>query len=286
MALGKLVADIILDLHQRDFFKKINSVIDMGDQDVAIVFSEIKKRFERNNIKFDENLWHLSKKFPNRPRVSASIFWKSLGIKTAERIDLVKLERDKNDNNKHIIHDLNLPLQNKDLFGKYDLVTDIGNNEHPFNIVEAYRTMHNLCKNSGYMMIYQAYLNGNGYYRFDDSSIDNVAAANNYSIIHSCFVINHGEKSITIPLDRKYLKLINLNNLDNICMFYLLKKNNSEEFKFPYQGGGKEMTPKEFFTLKTHYESRLPNQIYLPSKVEDINTKVLIRALIKKIFKI
>ena len=35
MALGKEVLDIVLDLYQRDFFKKINSVLDMGDQDAV-----------------------------------------------------------------------------------------------------------------------------------------------------------------------------------------------------------------------------------------------------------
>ena len=281
MALGKNIIEIILDLYKENFFKKINSVLDMGDQDVALKYEEIKKIIEIQNIKFDENLWRLSKNFPSRPRVSTSIFWNTIGIKEAERMDIVKLKRDENDKNNHILHDLNFPYEN--IKKQYDLVTDLGNNEHPFNIVESYKTMHNLCKESGYMLIYQAYINGNGFYRFDDSTIDNIAAVNSYSIIRSSFIVNKKDDCISMPVNRKYLKFLELNNVDNVYFFYLLKKNNSDQFKFPYQGGGKSLPIKEFYTLKTNYPSRQPEQIYLPSKVDDVDIKILIKALIKKI---
>ena len=35
---------------------------------------------------------------------------------------------------------------------KYDLVTDFGNNEHAFNIAEAYKTTHKLCKKDGLIL--------------------------------------------------------------------------------------------------------------------------------------
>ena len=34
MALGAKVLDIMFDLYEKNFFKDINSVIDMGDQDI------------------------------------------------------------------------------------------------------------------------------------------------------------------------------------------------------------------------------------------------------------
>ena len=40
--------------------------------------------------------------------------------------------------------DLNYPIEDQTEFEKYDLVTDLGNNEHPFNTVESYKTMHKL----------------------------------------------------------------------------------------------------------------------------------------------
>ena len=59
MALGKEVLDIVLDLYQREFFKKINSVLDMGDQDVNVKYEEIKKRFNDLNINLKEDLWKM-----------------------------------------------------------------------------------------------------------------------------------------------------------------------------------------------------------------------------------
>jgi hypothetical protein len=285
MALGKEVLDIVLDLYQREFFKKINSVLDMGDQDVNVKYEEIKKRFNDLNINLKEDLWKNSKNFLVRPRVSSSILWNSLGINNADRMDIIKLERDKNDKNGHIIQDLNYPLENKELFGKYDLVTDLGNNEHPFNIVEAYRTMHRLCKTGGYMIVAQAYLNGNGFYQFDHCTIDNIAAVNSYSVIHSCFIINQGDKHISIPLDKDYLKLINLNDVKSISIFHILKKNSLEDFKFPYQGKGSGLKANEYYEIKTSYENRLPSKIYLPSSAEEVNTKLLIKILIKRLLK-
>ena len=285
MALGGKALDLMFDLYERDFFKDIKSVIDMGDQDIFAAYSEIEDRFKNYKIRFNKQAWQNAKNHPKRPRVSSSILWNSFGINDAFRMDIVKLERDKNDTNKHIIQDLNFPLIDKNLNQKFDLVTDFGNNEHPFNIVEAYKTMHNLCKKNGYMIIYQSYLNGNGFYRFDSSTIDNIAAVNNYSILNSSFIVRRNEMSISMPLDKNYLKLIDLNNILNIDIFYLLKKNLNEDFKFPYQGGGKQFPPKEYYTLSNFYKSRIPEQIYLPHSIESINTRDLLKSLFKRIFK-
>ena len=43
MALRGKAFDIFLELYFRKFFENINSVIDMGDQDLSVPFDEIKK---------------------------------------------------------------------------------------------------------------------------------------------------------------------------------------------------------------------------------------------------
>ena len=263
MALGGKVLDLMFDLYGKGFFKEINSVIDMGDQDVNATFNEIQNKFENYKVKFNERDW----------------------ANEASRMDIIKLDRDSNDDNKHFIQDLNFPLKDTSLEQKFDLVTDIGNNEHPFNIVEAYNTMHKLCKINGYMIIYQAYLNGNGFYQFDSCTVDNIAAANEYSILNSSFIINQNNLSISIPLDKNYLKLIDLNNVNDIGIFYLLKKNSNKTFQFPYQGGGKTNSPKEYYTLSNFNKSRLPEQIYLPHTLENISFKDILKSLIKRIIR-
>ena len=45
---------------------------------------------------------------------------------------------------KTFIADLNYPVNEQLNLNQYDLVTDFGNNEHPFNVAESYRSMHSL----------------------------------------------------------------------------------------------------------------------------------------------
>jgi hypothetical protein len=40
----KRIRHYCLTLYQRDFFKDIKSVMDMGDQDMYVTFDEIKKK--------------------------------------------------------------------------------------------------------------------------------------------------------------------------------------------------------------------------------------------------
>ena len=95
-------------------------------------------------------------------RVPSKEFWKLLGIETIDSLDL---------DPKYGAFgvDLNFPLADEELKGRYDLVTDFGNNEHPFNVAEAYRTMHRLCGVDGYLWIEQNVYNGNGFFNFDQT---------------------------------------------------------------------------------------------------------------------
>ena len=83
------------------------------------------------------------------------------------------------DNKNH----LNKPFEDKSKFNKFDIVTDYGSCEHVFNIAECYKTIHNLTKPGGYIIIYQQCLKGNGYFKFDDSFFEGIAASNKYKII-------------------------------------------------------------------------------------------------------
>ena len=146
MALDSKIIDIALQLYKDDFFKNIDSVIDMGDQDLNISFNDLRKKFSRFNIEIDTT-FDRSKILSSRPRLPSSLFWKKIGINQTDRLDLEKLDRNTDEkSHKFIKIDLNYPIEDQTKFEKYDLVTDFGNNEHPFNIVESYKTMHKLCK--------------------------------------------------------------------------------------------------------------------------------------------
>ena len=182
-----------------------------------------------------------------------------------------------------IFCNLNLPFENKEYWGKYDLVTDFGNNEHPFNVAEAYKTMHRLGKKGGYMWIDQAIFNGNGYFNFDLSFFEGLAAANNYGVIYSAFVVDTKDgHQYHIPSSRQILDLFDFGKLNYIGVNYLFKKNTVEDFKYPIQGMSSLNNP--FLTYRVAYvdDKFPPERYYIPSRIE-LSGRYLIKELIRKI---
>ena len=80
-----------------------------------------------------------------------------------------------------------------------------------FNIAEAFRTMHRLCKPGGIIVIMQAVYGGNGYYNFDLSFFEGMAAANNYRILFSLYTVftlaSKGGKQFHIPMSRDLINV-------------------------------------------------------------------------------
>ena len=259
--------------------------MDMGDQDLSVDYPEIENYFKKFNVKFDSNLFLLAKDYPKRPRVSSSILWKTLGVNNnADKMDIEKLDRPENQNiGKFIQQDLNFPLTDKNLIGKYDLVTDFGNNEHPFNFIEAFITMHKLCKEKGYLMIDQGLFGGNGFVNFDISFFENFAAVNRYSIIHSCLLFNFpNNKYFSTPIEKDYFNLVDINKVKQIGIFYLLKKEKSEDFKYPYQDRGPAWNGEEYYSIDFSFKDGMPHKFYLPTNVDHIAYKKLLKILWKK----
>ena len=285
MALDSKIIDIALQLYKNNFFENINSVIDMGDQDLNISFTELKKKILYYKINIDETFDRASV-YPERPRLSSSVFWSKIGIKQTDRLDLEKLDRNSFDPiNKFFKVNLNFPIDDQEKYQKYDLVTDFGNNEHPFNIVESYKTMHKLCKKNGYLFIHQAMFRGNGYYNFDPCFFENMAAVNKYECLHSSFVFQYPEGYFTTQLNSSILKLINLNGIKYIGIIYLFKKSNEDDFKLPYQGSGETFNKNEYYSLKLNLESDHPSRYYLASDPKELSSNQLIKILINKIKK-
>ena len=284
MAISNSILEIILELYSRSYFKDKKSVIDMGDQDINAQFGDLTELFDQANIKYNKNDFELAKKFPSRPRLPSSILWKTLGFEITDRMDISIVEREK-EIGSVIKHDLNFPFKNNNFLNKYDVVTDFGNNEHPFNIFETYRTMHNLCNKDGYLIIFNSVYGGNGFYNFDLSYFENIAAVNEYSIIFSkLFFINKNDY-FSVPVNKDLFKLVNLNNIENIYLFYLLKKNSIGDFKCPYQGYGSNFISKEYYKLQTINKYISPEKYYIPIKSEQLSGRELLKLLIKKILK-
>ena len=196
--------------------------------------SEMIKMAGLNN--FQKNKFPDIDNWPNSPRCSAKSFYQFLGIKEYVSIDM-------NKEHGSISLDFNLPLEDTSLYSQFDLVTDHGACEHAFNIAETYRTMHRLCKPNGLIVIAQSLWGGNGYFLYDESFFDGIAAANNYKIIFNSYVIaaesktpNGSDNQFHVPLNRDLLKTIDLSKASSINVYVVLQKQDKSDFKFPYQG--------------------------------------------------
>jgi len=260
MGLGPGVARLYLELWQRGVFQNIKSVVDMGSQELMLTQPQFREMMRESCItNYNEADFANLDYFPGQPRMSARAFYQLLGIEKYNSVDI---------NGEHgaIRHDLNLPFEDSTRFGQYDLVTDYGSNEHVFNIVEPYRTMHRLCKPGGVLVNSQCVVGGNGYYNFDPSFFEGMAAANGYRILYCAFVVvlkkrylsksenrhlpvssggDYGFDEYHIPLSQELLDIFNWSTSGahwslagpEVNMCYVFQKESDDDFQLAYQGG-------------------------------------------------
>jgi hypothetical protein len=290
MGLGLAAVQNTLELHNLGHLKNSKSVLEIGSQELHLKKEDLKQLFDNAGIKSDlvDEYPNLNN-WPEKPRCSSKFFYESLGIKEYQCMDM-------NGDYGAIVHDLNKPFEDRSKFNKFDIVTDHGSCEHVFNIAECYRTMHNLTKLGGYIIVAQAIWKGNGYFKFDESFFEGIAAANNYKIIFNSYEISSGEKTkngshlqFHIPRNRELFNVLDFSKLEGLGIYGVLQKTKEDEFKIPYQG--KFM--KEVYNISggfNRFYSKEPmGYTYVPSstlEVEAAPFRFLIKALIIKIRKI
>ena len=278
MGLGTAAVKLFLELRQRQLLTDTRSVLDMGAQNMGLSLDQFDGLVRAAGISdYDEGEFVGLEKRPGRPPCSARSFYRTLGIDEYACLDLGGQQGAR-------VHDLNMPFTDSALYGHYDLVTDFGNNEHVFNIPETYRTIHRLCRPGGLMTVIQCIYGGNGYYNFDLSFFEGMAAANGYQILFSSFVINVANAGYHIPLFNELLSVVEWSKgSSELGICYVFKKGDAEEdFKYPYQG---------MFLAKAqgHQGYRLqflpdpPSRTYIPMPgvtLDVVAGRALLRALI------
>ena len=101
MGLGIGAVQNILELNNLGYFKNSNSTIEIGSQELHVNFVDLKKLFETAGLKDDlESTFPNVKNWPFGPRCPSKYFYKELGIKNYECIDINGLHES-------IAHDLN-----------------------------------------------------------------------------------------------------------------------------------------------------------------------------------
>ena len=283
MGLGIAAVQNTLELSKLGLLEGINKIVEMGSQELhltALDLEEMIKMAGLNN--FQKNKFPDIDNWPNSPRCSAKSFYQFLGIKEYVSIDM-------NKEHGSIPLDFNLPLEDTSLYSQFDLVTDHGACEHAFNIAETYRTMHRLCKPKGLIVIAQSLWGGNGYFLYDESFFDGIAAANNYKIIFNSYVIATGSKTpngsdnqFHIPLNRDLLKTIDLSKT-SIGVYVVLQKQDKSDFKFPYQGQYLAKKQGHFGFNRIYHQNPLSSSFLPEAKITALSGRDLLKELFRRI---
>lgn len=286
MGLGPAAVKLTLELWKRGLFENVNSVLDMGAQELHLKLTDFEYLLNSAGIEdYPREQFKALSVWPGSPRLSSKHLYHLLGINNYKCIDLQSAHDS-------IIVDLNYPLEEKNQLGSFDLVTDHGNNEHPFNMPEAYRTMHRLCKNGGLMIIQQGVLWGNGYYNFDESFFESLAAANNYQVHFSSYVVTLKEMTpagsniqLHIPLSRDLIHAFEYSKLSHIEICYVFQKQYDGDFRYPYELGLRSGADN-VLGYKLQFFVDPPSRSYVPIVEGDnvpIAAKKLVRVLIGRV---
>lgn len=262
MGMGPGSIQLLLEFWRQGLFKGIDSVVEMGAQDLQIKpadLEELTLAAGLTGYKPEDfaNLAH----WPGEPRCSTKPFYELLGMKTYSSVDLL-------DRHGCIRLDLNYPLEDESLYGKFGLVTDYGTNEHVFNTAEAYRTMHRLCAPGGFLLIDQCVHRSNGFFVFDKSFFECMAAANGYRIVFSSYCVSipgttgrGSPQQFNVPLADDVLETLAPARLADVSMCYLMQKQSAEDFRYAYQGHTSETGNCGY---KLQYLSNPPSRCYVP----------------------
>ena len=283
MGLGIAAVQNTLELSKLGLLEGINKIVEMGSQELhltALDLEEMIKMAGLNN--FQKDKFPNIDNWPNFPRCSAKSFYQFLGINEYVSIDM-------NKEHGSIPLDFNLPLEDRSLYSQFDLVTDHGACEHAFNIAETYRTMHRLCKPKGLIVIAQSLWGGNGYFLYDESFFDGIAAANNYKIIFNSYVIttesktpNGSDNQFHIPLNRDLLKTIDLSKT-SIGVYVVLQKQDKSDFKFPYQGQYLAKKQGHFGFNRIYHQNPLSSSFLPEAKITALSGRDLLKELFRRI---
>jgi hypothetical protein len=258
----------------------------MGSQELHLKLVDFESLIRTAGISnYNGDNFTALKNWPGSPGCSSKPFYELLGIKKYSCIDMDTVHG-------AIPIDLNFPLMDTALYGQYDLVTDHGCCEHVFNIAEAYRTMHRLCKSQGIMVISQSVTNTNGYYLFDLSFFEGIAAANNYKILFSSYDVylktftDAGSNiQLPIPLSRELLDVIDGSKITGIGITYVLQKQSDADFRYPYQDNYLSQSQGNYgYALQ--FLPVPPSRTYLPLRknlLDAVPAKDLAKTLLNRI---
>ena len=260
--------NLAVEFKKNKLFKNVRKIIDMGSKTLRINYNDLEYLFNQSNLNFNKKKFSFLKKFPKGKRKSTSLFWEEIGIKDYNCLDINKEKGS-------IFCDLNIPFNDKKHIGKYDLVTDFGNNEHVFNVGEAYKTMYKLCKKNGFIWIHQQVYNTNGFFNFNISFFEGFALANKLNIVYAAYVVLVDEyEQFLIPANQNLFNVIDLQKVKSIDITYVFRKSSNDSFKYYYQYNIDNS--KNYYSIKFINNRFPPERHYIQThSTKDIKNKAI-----------
>ena len=240
MGIQKCTLQLYKDFFKRGLFSEINSVMELGSQELQVNKNDILSLLESIGKKCGSCKTTCNKIMPDLSiKQSTKIIYDWLGVKDYECIDADGMFNAK-------VFDLNKTYDSKK---KFDLVTNFGMSEHIFNQLAFFKTLHNLTKEGGYMfhrVPFQGFLN-QSLYLYEPNFFKYLAEDNNYEIegmwlgVNYEFIVPYSEDNVKkyyreTPL-KQYLK-----GLTSLSIYCLLKKTKDGDFKMPYQAEYKKIS--------------------------------------------
>ena len=240
MGIGRGVLNLYKDLNFRGFFKGMASVMELGAQELHGKTKEdyltfLKAIGKENAEKLVSSALSSGKKgktirerLLDPHRIPARYFYEWLGFSNYKAID-------KSGEFGALVFDLNENIQKHYKFTEtFDLVTNHGTSEHLFNQAAFFENVHNLAKVGGYMLHvtpFQGYAT-HCFFNPQPPFYRDLAIANKYSFAGLWLCID-GEN--VIPYSDETYEKLPLKHPVDLNLICLLKKNNDEPFKHPFQ---------------------------------------------------
>ena len=288
MGIGIASIQNILELNELGYFKNKDCILEIGSQELHLKYADFLELINNAGLENHDKMKY--KNMDNWPnprsiRCASKALYEDLGFKEYFSLDL-------NEELNSIQHDYNKPFEDKNYYNKFDLVTDFGSCEHAFNIGEIYNTMHKLCKVGGKLIINQALWGGNGYYLFDRTFFESLAAFNNYKILYSSYIIttktktpNNSDNQYHIPMSRDLLNSINLSKVLTIGVYGVVEKLKDSKFNFPNQYSLLKEKTRNYIGFNRMYYKDPPSYSYVPTPNHSISIRDIIKILRQRIKK-
>lgn len=212
---------------------KKESVLCLGKQDFGYSVADLlnsKKKYS-HNVNLDQ-----FKNLDNNQKLSQRLFFKTLGFKNIDTLDLDEYE------GANIIFDLNKDKTPKNLLNKYDFIYDGGTLEHIFNIGNALKHLTRMNKDRG-VVFHSNPCNGyidHGFFQISPTLYFDYYLTNQYNILYAGIIEQSIGRKI-FPIRQDLYRTLDVNfgvkfTPKGVLNFCAQKSNETDEITTPQQG--------------------------------------------------